>query len=649
MQDWQRGRSLLGFLSIKVAQDSPSLAEQGAVPSADRTYGPRNAAGVTNVSGMASMAAGAVMGDDMGAITQSLMPLLRPFFDARGIDITKPYQLQYGQSANDAREMQQVQQAVIYPAMEHTGQRVHAMAGAVDDIMAKMGVPGFKLQTLYDKIPGTFNGKNVNRDMIVGQLVSTIAQADPKWSDMLQNLDNGLVLNWQPLINATYARNGGRFNAQDFTQLKSTFDQLHQGGHFRGIPAQAAIEAMPYAMQVAGPNATAQQITSLALVGKEIQQRGMAPTLGAGMEMATSMGNPGRVLSDPRGVLAQVEHSYQYAKRLGMDPQQFYGAVQAAKEKGMSPVALMEGMGAGTVAARGLNGGAETSQTRALSTAATEAYSGIGDADSMKALAALKEGNRGWSVKIDRMIANGDIRGLNRVTDQAMRTPSLWRAMQTTDPSSVIQRLGERPGMLSGVMQGELARHVRLTGNRELGALLANPQELTRRLAARDFSGLSDNTKRTLSVAGPNGGRFAATFLATQQSLKDLGYKGRGRLQPLEAFRPTKDLDRPVNTTPGAPQPGAALPTLSRAPVQPGDPWQNPPTRAFDQPVADGQPASVAPTAAVAPVSAPVRKAGPAATYAPHAPVAAPAAAPVAGLAAVRKAGPAAAYTPPKP
>ncbi len=607
MLDWKPGRSLLGFLTVKTAQDAAS----GATPNNPGFNTPEQQPGVMTGGQLAATAAGTLGGEDLGGVFQALIPVLQPYFAARGINLAKPYQIQYGGSADDARALSQIQQTVLVPSMISAGKSAIRSMGALGGVASKLtngAIPPDLVQKIYAMIPG-----DQNKDLILGQVMSTLAQSDPQLKSVMQTLDPGAVFDWNPLIKATYARNGGKFNPADFVQLKDTFEQMHAGGHFRGIPAQSAIEAVPYAMQVAGPNATSTQISNLALVGSEILARHMAPTLGAGMEMAAGLGNPQRVLSDPRGAMAEIEQLHQYVKQIpNMDPGQAYAAVQLARQKGLSPVALLESMGAGGQAARALTGGAETQQAKDIASGAADAYSRVGTSDSMKALAALKGTSPAWDRSIDRLISTGDIAGLNRVTDQAMRNPQLWRRMQSADTSELVQAIGERPGLLAGVMNGEVQRYARLTNNPELGSLVANPKEVARRLHQGDFSGLSDRTVAALMPNGPTGGRLAGALLASQEALRSVGYRGTGRLPDQKAVPWTKPLDRPVDS--GASVPTGAIPSLPSAPVQAGAPWTDDPAHEVAQqsapaPVPAAAPARtvrpfVPPTAAPAPTPA---------------------------------------------
>lgn len=560
MRDWQPGRSLLGFLAVKTAQEGANVTGGQAV----------------------GMGIGALAGPEVAALSMPFLQVLAPYFKQHGIDLMKPYELRYGLSANDAREAQAVQQAQLGPTMAHLGgetrKNAHKLLGMMTQL-TKGAIPGDMLKGLIDKMP----------DQALGMVVGTFAQADPQIAQALQTFMPGMVLNWDPLVQATRAVNGGQFDAQKHGQLLKWFTDAQKTGQFGRVPGQLALEAMPHALgpNGFGPNAPPQAITNLVTLAKEIQGRNLAPDFATSMQMATSMGNPQQTLINPAGALRQIDQLHLQMRKMQVPPEQMakaFAITQMAKEKGLSSVALLQQMGAGGVAALKMTGGQQNVLTRAVERGGMEAAANMGNSTSIKALTALSRSSGAWGKSIDRMIASGDMAGLNKAIDQAKRDPRLWSDMRRVTPERAaltLARLEQNPGMIAGVVLGDAKRHARLLRDPALEQLLSRPAELQQRLKTDNFRGLGLKPKSLdLLQSAP----FVGSVTSAYQTLQEAGYRGGGRLprqKPFEAIKPLERLWSASADEPTAPVPAfehVATP-FSEAPTRaPTDEMQSLPT-----------------------------------------------------------------------
>ncbi len=585
MLDWKPGRSLLGFLTVKTAAEAPGQTMTGG-------------------QGLAA-AMSALAGEDAGAIFQAAMPFLAPYLKERGIDVMKPYELQYGQDPQQARENAEIQKTLLAPAMQHLGQEVGKLINIGGEQVKKLTngyIPADKFTALYSLLPNDQG----QRDQVVGMIASTFARSSPDIAAGMQTVMRGVVLDWDPLIRANRLRNGNNFNPQDFSQTMDWFQKAHAAGHFGNVPAQLALEAVPFAIDATGGKATPQMITNLAQVASEIQYRGLARDFRTSMEMATSMGDPRQVLTDPMRVLGQIHRMSNQMDSMNYTPEQRvqgYALVQQAKEQGMSVAALMQSLGAGGLAARLTAQGMNTVAARSIARGATDALSTMGDATALKALTAYRGLSQAHSNTVDRLIAAGDMSGLDRVIDSAEGNPKLWRLMQGMgrgDTANTIMALEARPDMIAGVTLGDARRQARQLRDPALEWLVDNPAEFQKAVSSGQFSqyGLKPDSIDLLRADGPTGGKFVGSVMTAHQTLADAHYTGGGRLpaeQPFEFY--TKPLDKLVPGGPTTPQ--GPVPELPSAPKSFGAPWEPAPTSEYEsRAIPAPQPVAARPTKA---------------------------------------------------
>ncbi len=555
----------LGRLAIKFAQDAPTaqqqLSQRGA-PAGGYTAGYRQGGGgATTIPAQVGQAASAAFGPEAGAIISMLTMLGRGPLAAQGIDITKPYESEYGGTADDTREAHAVSQATMVPYQVEAGQSAGRLINGLDQMATKMFGPraAGMASAVWNMIPGGDQGK--------GMFVSQIAQAVPEIGDMMSRMDPRLITDLTPLVDATYLRNGGRFNAQDFQQLHQTFVQMRDNGQLGNVPAQVSMHAVPFAIKHIGPQVSAGQIAGLSRMAHEAQQMGFGSTYGASLDILDSFGGLSDAAKNPGGTLQYLGQLKERFRAAGLDPAQVEEMSRLAKSKGIPVRTMIEGHVGSTEAAKLFRD--NPMQQQAMVNAANDTYANLNNSDSLKALAVMSQKSPRWKSVIDKAIASGNGRSINQLASQAMRDPTNWRLMQSADTSSIAQALSNTPGASSEMIEGEAQRFAKNTNNLELGRLLANRKEMTRRLQKQDYSGLSARTVEALSAKGRFGGRLGASFLAAQAGKKPPG--------PMAPVAPTAPLSRigldyqaPATVQPptGAPV-VAPPPKMAPAPVEP--------------------------------------------------------------------------------
>lgn len=563
----------LGRLVRKLAQEQPvaqQYANQGIAPNSN--YGSRDYRqgfeGTQNIPQLVQSGLSSLAGPEAGTIGMFLTMLMQGPLANRGIDVMQRFETQYGASPDAVRQAAAVMNEMRGPSMAEAGASVGRMASALDQGLSRVtggAVNGF-VQGLWNKIPGD--------DATKGMFVSQLAMSDPQIADTITKMDPKLVLDFTPLVDATYMRNGGHFNPQDFRQITQSFMQMRDNNQLGAVPAQVAINSVPFAIKHIGPQVNAAQISNLSQMAVQAQQNGLAPTYGQSLEMLDSFGGLSQAAKNPAGTMQYLSQLKQRIQSSGLDEREVPAMMQEAKNKGIPVRTLIEGRIGGAEAAKLFRDNPLEQQQ--VQSGALDSYANLGHADSVKALTVMSQRSPQWKATIDKAIASGNSAQLNQLAASGMRDPSNWRLMHVADTSDIMQQLSNSPGASSGLMIGEAQRFAHNTNNLQLGNLLNNKAEMTRRLTTKDYSGLSYQTVNALSQNGQFGGRLGASWLAANANtmhpstapvapIAPLPRIGVQYGEPAKVPQPTPGA-APVPGTPGQPVP---LPKLPTAPVEP--------------------------------------------------------------------------------